>query len=281
MQDNFSANGAISGGEISGNHISYTDTGIGVYDNITPNGIDIHDNTITNPDLTDPFGPPGVDFEPTSTLTTNFNIQGSSTYANYLLGAAGNDTLTGGAGNDYINGGAGNDTLVSGGGNDTLIGGAGIDTAEGFSSAATIAIVNGQWVVNDGAATTTLTGVERVVIGTTTYELVDQQGANVGGFQSLQAAIDDAQGGEKILVAPGSYTESANYDPVTGLDDLTNGANPVGLLVDKSVTIEGVDANGTPITSASGTQATVISSVRSRPSAPISTLRPRTSRSAA
>ena len=123
-----------------------------------------------------------------------------------------------------------------------------------------MAIQSGQWVVTNGTSTDTLSGIDKVEINGTTYDLVDNFGAN-GGFQSLQAAIDASQNGDTILVAPGTYTESANYDPVTGLNDLTNGANPVGLLVDKSVTIEGVDSNGKPITSASGTQATIISSI--------------------
>ena len=35
-----------------------------------------------------------------------------------------------------------------------------------------------------------------------TFELVDQFGAGVGGYQSVQAAVDQASGGETILSAP-------------------------------------------------------------------------------
>jgi Ca2+-binding RTX toxin-like protein len=40
---------------------------------------------------------------------------------NVLYGGKGNDTLIGGAGNDYLNGGPGEDSLVGGLGNDTLV----------------------------------------------------------------------------------------------------------------------------------------------------------------
>ena len=72
-------------------------------------------------------------------------------------------------------------------------------------------------MVDESGATFTLAnGVESVVLGDTTYMLVDQADTtlgNHGGFHSLQAAIDASQNGDKILVAPGTYTEHANYNP--------------------------------------------------------------------
>jgi hypothetical protein len=136
----------------------------------------------------------------------------------------------------------------------------GVKTEVGFASDATVAIQDGEWVVNERGQTFTLAnGVESVVLGSTTYMLVDQ---NDGGFQSLQAAIDKSQNGDTILVAPGTYTESANYNPNTGLDD-PNFTNPLGLLVDKSVTIEGVDSHGNVINNAADTQATIVASIES------------------
>ena len=178
-----------------------------------------------------------------------------------VTGNAAGDTITGNDGNDTLTGGTGNDTFILGAGTNSVTGGGGVDTVE-VGAGYHIAIQSGQWVVTNGAVTDTLSGIDKVDIAGTTYDLVDKFGA-AGGFQSLQAAIDSAGNGDKILVAPGTYTESANYDPVTGLDDTTNGSNPVGLLVDKSVTIEGVDGSGNVITSASSTQATIVSSIES------------------
>ena len=158
---------------------------------------------------------------------------------------------------------AGTDVAWTGPGVETING---VKTEVGFGSYATIAIQNGHWVVDESGATFTLAnGVESVVLGDTTYMLVDQADTtlgNHGGFHSLQAAIDASQNGDKILVAPGTYTEHANYNPNTGLDD-PNFTNPLGLLVDKSVTIEGVDGHGNVITSAANTQATIVASIES------------------
>lgn len=61
------------------------------------------------------------------TITVSANV----TRGVYLDGLAGDDTLTGGAGNDTIYGGDGNDTLIGGDGNDFLYGGNGNDVLFG------------------------------------------------------------------------------------------------------------------------------------------------------
>ena len=216
----------------------------------------------------------GLYLDPTADMTPVATIPVNGT----------NDFLTTGAGADSINlsnvsvtndyvpvAGAAIDTVIKGtpendtivgptGGNNVIAGDGGIDTlkvAAGYS----ISIIGGHWVVSNGTTTDTLSGIDQVVIGTQTYELVDKFGPN-GGFQSLQTAIDNSSSGATILVAPGTYTESADYNPNTNTDD-PNFTNPVGLLVDKSVTIEGVDASGNVITSAANTKATIVSSVES------------------
>ncbi len=99
---------------------------------------------------------------------------------------------------------------------------------------------------------------------TTTLNFTTQNvlfvGSALGDYLTIQAAIDAAVNGDIINVRPGNYTESANYNPE---DNSNSGSNPLGLLVNKSVTIQGVDATGAAITDASVVQAHVISSVES------------------
>jgi hypothetical protein len=200
------------------------------------NDVDIHGNTFTD------LGP-GVN--PVYLNPTYFGVSAvlpaGFDDANLLIGTSGNDTL--------IDPSAGGGAIFAGGGT---------DTATGYSASATISIDNaGHWVVTDGANVDTLRGVEKVVIGSgagaKTYLLVDQQGANAGGFQHVQDAINAASGGETILIAPGTYTESGS-----------NGiGHTVGLYINKpNLTLQGVDANGAPITAsaaAAAAGATIIS----------------------
>ncbi|WP_051960051.1 peroxidase family protein [Devosia riboflavina] len=117
------------------------------------------------------------------TGTANLNGDGNAN-ANQITGNAGNNNLNGLGGNDIIDGGAGNDTLTGGAGSDTIIGGLGTDTAvfAGAASAYDYAVnAAGQLVVthrNGGAdGTDTLTGIENLSLGGTTYAIVT--GTNV------------------------------------------------------------------------------------------------------
>ena len=192
----------------------------------------------------------------TLTLADYAPGQGANVVVN---GNGAGDSITGNDGNDTLTGGAGNDTFVLGTGTNTVAGGGGVDTVD-VGAGYSLAIQSGQWVVTNGTVTDTLSGIDKVDIAGTTYDLVDKFGAG-GGFQSLQAAIDASHSGDTILVAPGSYTETANYNAAGGTYGSDSGTNPVGLLVDQSVTIEGVDASGHVITSASTSHATIVSSV--------------------
>ncbi|MGH7485519.1 MAG: hypothetical protein ACREMY_07930, partial [bacterium] len=135
-------------------------------------------------------------------------------------------------------------------GDEAFLGSDGVDTVNGYGASYHVAIAGGHWVVTDGTHTDTLEGVEKVVIGGTTFELVDKLGANVDGFQSVQAAIDaaPASGGATILIAPGTYHESAVPTEAS--------ATAGGLYINKpDLTLQGVKADGSLITSAADAQA--------------------------
>ena len=121
--------------------------------------------------------------------------------------------------------------------------------AADFDGSYHLAIDSGHWVATNGVDTTDLTGTTTVVIGGTTYEMVDHFGAGVGGFQSVQAAIDAApnSGGATILIAPGTYHESAVPTEAS--------ATAGGLYINKpDLTLQGVKADGSYITSAAELQ---------------------------
>ncbi len=65
--------------------------------------------------------------------TSNLIAQSSSSFAAYLYGDQGNDTLNGSDQRDFLDGGADNDLLTGGAGDDVLLGGDGDDTLVGGS----------------------------------------------------------------------------------------------------------------------------------------------------
>jgi VCBS repeat-containing protein/parallel beta-helix repeat protein len=199
----------------------------------------IQDNTFTN--VTQPTYLNPTYFGPGAVLPASFNgaqvIIGTSQDDTIFDTTAGPTTITTGPGDDSVTLGAVSDTVLGGSGTDTVTVGAGYQ----------LAIQGNHWVVTDGTNTDVLFGVEKVVIGTTTYLLVDQFGAD-GGFQHVQDAVDAASGGETILIAPGTYLESGHPASQPG--------NPGGLYINTpDLTLQGVDANGTPITTAADAQA--------------------------
>jgi hypothetical protein len=142
-----------------------------------------------------------------------------------LDGRDGNDMLIAEAGNDTLIGGTGNDTLIGGTGNDVLEGGSGTDTAVFTGSSTAYAVsgakdASGRYTsfsqVNGADGTDDLTGIERLSFngGQTLFELDDPiqllnaAGALIGTFDKIQAAINAASSGDKILVAAGDYAEN-------------------------------------------------------------------------
>ncbi|MGZ9062039.1 MAG: hypothetical protein ACXW2K_09015, partial [Allosphingosinicella sp.] len=211
-----------SGGMIVGNSISHVDEGIDVSGDITPNGIQIENNNVTNIDGTN-NDPVGVYFAPDPAFVTAHDVDGSDA----------NDVLSGGAGNDNLSGLDGDDLLTGEGGDDLLSGGGHEDTAvyhgpRGGYSVAGVTDSGGRMTSfgsvddtnagNGDEGTDTLTDVEKLQFGDVTLDLADPVqlfdggGQLVGTFDTIQAAVNAASSGYTISVAAGTYAEIVTVD---------------------------------------------------------------------
>ena len=117
-----------------------------------------------------------------------------------INGAGDNDTLIGGSGGDSFDSGTGSDTLW--GGTKTADDANTTTDAATYAAGATVAWdeANGVWKVTDAGGTDTLHGIEKVVIGTATYWLVDDT-AN-GGLSTIQMPSPP---GDTILISEAPY----------------------------------------------------------------------------
>ncbi|MDB9412574.1 beta strand repeat-containing protein [Microcystis aeruginosa] len=157
------------------------------------------------------------------------NVLTGNDGANLLQGNGGNDALAGGTGNDTLNGGAGNDTLNGGEGTDTAIYTGNLADYTTSGSVSNFTIVDSRSGSPDG--TDTVQNVEFLQFADvtvpvanilTTVRLFDNNDVLIGGFTTIQEAIDAADDGYRIVVGAGSYTEN--------------------LSVNKSLTIRGANA---------------------------------------
>lgn len=173
----------------------------------------------------------------------------------HLYGDAANDTLDGGGGNDFLDGGAGsntlvgaygNDSLIGGGDNDRLSGGAGDDSLDGASGVLDAAFYSG--IIGDyrldrnldslmlldardyttsGTTRTldlegsdTLSGVERIVLGSQWYDLIFMQSTTPLVGISANEIIFGSAGNDSIDGGDGD-----DYiNGVSGDDTLRGGA---------------------------------------------------------
>ncbi|WP_371056533.1 Ig-like domain-containing protein [Rhodosalinus sp. K401] len=126
------------------------------------------------------------------------------------------------SGFENVTGGSGDDALAGDAGDNTLDGGAGIDTASyaGTLDEADIVLSGTGWEVSAGAeGTDQLEGMETIAHAGGAIHLVGN-----GGFATVQEAVDAAQDGDVILIAPGSYGEDVSLDVAVSL--IGAGADP-------------------------------------------------------
>lgn len=106
------------------------------------------------------------------------NSMAGSGKTDFLSGFDGNDLLNGWAGDDVIYGGNGDDIIIGGSGADTLYGGLGIDTLVLAGTAADYTVAkSGDAYLITGGSTDTVSGFEKVLVGTQTINFnvfVDQ-----------------------------------------------------------------------------------------------------------
>ncbi|WP_371036354.1 VCBS domain-containing protein [Rhodosalinus sp. FB01] len=126
------------------------------------------------------------------------------------------------SGFENVTGGSGDDARAGNAGDNTLDGGAGIDTASyaGTLDEADIVLSGTGWEVSAGAeGTDQLEGMETIAHAGGAIHLVGN-----GGFATVQEAVDAAQDGDVILIAPGSYGEDVSLDVAVSL--IGAGADP-------------------------------------------------------
>ena len=265
-----------SGGNISGNTISYVDTGIGVYGDIQPNAITVGANDITNIDTADPFAA-GVDFEPDPGLAAAFDVTGTEG-SDILYGAAGNDDLKGLGGNDDLRGNGGDDILTGGAGTgDTAIYGgpragyAITQTTDANGRVTSFSSVDDTDGGNGDEGTDSLSGIEvlqfsNVVLNLADpVQLFDSSGNLVGTFTTIQAAINAASANYRIEVAAGTYAENLNVNKDITIEGPNAGIAGTGIrgpeaivnglvsIVADGVTLNGLTITGAPLFGITGT----------------------------
>jgi hypothetical protein len=204
-----------------------TDAPIAVFNTITDQGLALADDGGSPNFLgfSDPFN--------TALLQAGNTYTGNA--QNYFFFAGDTTTnvwtVTGTGGPDEFHGGANNDIFAVLGGapnGNLFFGNGGIDTVQGYGAGYNAAILSNQWVVTNGTLTDKLTGIEKVVINGQTFDLVDLQGQDVGGFQTLQGAINAAQTGDVVVTDIGAgavsvqdTVDNLTFKPLLGSTGIT------------------------------------------------------------
>ncbi len=200
---------------VTGNIISFVDTGIGLYPEVPPETIGtvtITGNTVTDLDENDPFAL-GVDVQ---TYSADPMLGGPFT----VTGTPFKDVFQGGEGGDNFSGQGGEDVFQGGGGNDALNGDGGFDVARfvGVRASYTVTPTGapgaGDWTVTGPDGTDTLTSIEG-------FDFLGENDAPL-----LREAIADQSGTENdafSFVVPETTFIDVEGDALTYSATLANG----------------------------------------------------------
>ncbi len=121
-----------------------------------------------------------------------------------LHGAGGNDTLLGGSGDDALFGDDGDDTLTGGGGHDTYDGGLGFDTVDFTYSASLWTIDLGLGNAVSGSFNEAITGIEKVVGGTSADLITGDASANTLDGHLGNDSIFGGDGDDTLIGSEGN-----------------------------------------------------------------------------
>ena len=168
-----------------------------------------------------------------------FNISGTATAANTLIGGAGNDTLTGGNQGDTLTGGAGNDVILSAAGTDSVTAGQGADTVTLSVDAADDVVVQG--ASDSIAASATSLSATFTAGDTITFANgVDVVNNFLAGASNDVLSIGTAFSTNLLGSATGVATIgwlSGNYDALTGIFTVTAAGAGTDTLVFQASTL--------------------------------------------
>lgn len=138
---------------------------------------------------------------------------------NALEGLAGNDTLLGGRGDDTLSGGDGDDRMVGGLGADAFLGGAGFDIADYTTQTAALVIDLASPASNSGAAAgDTFAETEAIIGGTASDSLAGDDNANRLGGNLGNDTLEGRNGADTLNGADGNDVLEGGAG-----DDILNG----------------------------------------------------------
>lgn len=153
----------------------------------------------------------------------------STTAANQIvttLGGSASDMLTGSANPDVVDGKNGDDQISALAGNDMIVGGAGNDTAifSGNYADYTISFSGANILVSGTDGNDSVTSVEKLQFADKAVIVVGSAAGSA--YTTIAGGITAANGGDVVLVAPGTYAENVTVNKAVTIAGSGSGSDP-------------------------------------------------------